>query len=97
MNRDETIRSLNRLKPFLNERGVTRVRFFGARARDEARSDSDLDLIVEFAPGRTPDLWSFVGMGLELGDRLGVKVDLFTPDALHPALRGRIEDAAVEL
>jgi predicted nucleotidyltransferase len=96
MTRDETINRLHGLKPFFQENGVRRVRIFGSHARDEASPDSDLDLIVDFEPGRTPDLWSFVGIGLELGDRLGIAVDLFTPDSLHPLLRDKIEGAAVE-
>ncbi|XBQ16524.1 MAG: nucleotidyltransferase family protein [Oceanicaulis sp.] len=96
MTRQETIERLKRLKPFFEEKGVRRVRFFGSHARDEAGPDSDLDLIVEFEPGRTPDLWSFVGIGLELGDKLGVEVDLFTPDSLHPLLKDKIEGAAIE-
>ncbi|MGJ3231041.1 MAG: nucleotidyltransferase family protein [Oceanicaulis sp.] len=96
MTRAETLERLRALRPFFQERGVSRVRVFGSHARDEAGPDSDLDLIVEFEPGRTPDLWSFVGIGLDLGDRLGVEVDLFTPDSLHPLLRRKIEDAAVE-
>lgn len=96
MTRDETRRRLQDLRPFFDEKGVARVRFFGSHARDEAGPGSDLDLIVDFEPGRTPDLWSFVGIGLELGDRLGVEVDLFTADSLHPLLRDKIEDAAVD-
>jgi len=96
MTRDETLQRLRDLRPFFNENGGARVRVFGSHARDEAGPDSDLDLIVDFEPGRTPDLWSFVGIGLELGDRLGVEVDLFTPDSLHPLLQDKIKDAAVE-
>ncbi|MEQ8403680.1 MAG: nucleotidyltransferase family protein [Oceanicaulis sp.] len=96
MRRDETIRRLRELQPFFKAKGVTRVRVFGSHARDEAGPDSDLDLIVEFEPGRTPDMWSFVGLGLELGDTLGVAVDLFTPDSLHPLLKDKIERTAVE-
>lgn len=31
--------------------GVTNVRVFGSRARGDATSDSDLDLLVEYADG----------------------------------------------
>nr|VFK18990.1 MAG: Nucleotidyltransferase domain-containing protein [Candidatus Kentron sp. LPFa]VFK35720.1 MAG: Nucleotidyltransferase domain-containing protein [Candidatus Kentron sp. LPFa] len=33
--------------------GVRRIGLFGSYQRDEARADSDVDLLVEFQPGET--------------------------------------------
>ncbi len=44
--------------------------------RDEARDDSDLDLLVDFEVGPTFD--SFLGLKFFLEDHLGRKVDLVT-------------------
>lgn len=87
---------LSALKPWLLSRGVTRVRVFGSQMRGEAGPHSDIDLIVEFAPDRTPGLFEFSGLKRELEDRLGLSVDLFTPDSLHPAMRAAIERDAVD-
>ena len=66
---------------------------FGSTARGEARADSDLDLLVEFAAGPTFD--SFMGLKLFLEDNLGRKVDLVTPDSLKPRMRPVVEREAV--
>lgn len=91
MTRARLLEQLRALRPWLTSRGVSRVALFGSHARDEARAQSDIDLVVEFAPGRTPDLFAFAGIKLDLEERLGAQVDLFTPQSLHPGLRERIQ------
>jgi predicted nucleotidyltransferase len=84
MTRDELLSKLRALKPWLAERyGVTRLGLFGSHARDEARPDSDVDLLVEFAPDRTPGL-DFFAMHEEIGQRIGAEVDLGTFQGLKP-------------
>lgn len=46
MNREHLLGKLRALKPWLQERGIARVRLFGSYARDEAGPDSDIDLLV---------------------------------------------------
>jgi predicted nucleotidyltransferase len=94
MTRDEVLSKLRDLKPWLRARGITRVRLYGSYARDEAREDSDVDLIVEFS--RVPDLWEFASIREALIERLGVSVDLVTERALHEKLRERIVSSAVD-
>ncbi len=49
MQRDEALRILIELRPTIVERfGVKRMRLFGSTARNEAREDSDVDVLVEF-------------------------------------------------
>lgn len=84
MTREEVLTKLRALKPWLEESyGVTRLALFGSHARNEARSDSDVDLLVDFAPGRTPGI-EFFGMHEEIGRRLGAAVDLATFDGVKP-------------
>jgi uncharacterized protein len=82
--RAEALRRLSELKPWLTEQGVTRLRLFGSVARDEARADSDLDLLVDFdvMPGLR-----FFEIERELSEKLGVKVELVTERALAPDIR----------
>ena len=49
MTRDELLTKLRELKPWLEEQGIVNVRLFGSYARDDARPDSDVDLIVELS------------------------------------------------
>ena len=49
MNKAEALNILTRLKPELVERfGVTYLALFGSTVRDEARPDSDIDIVVSF-------------------------------------------------
>jgi hypothetical protein len=68
---------------------------FGSTARDEARPNSDLDLLVDFEVGPTFD--SFMGLKFFLEDHLGQRVDLVTPDALKPRIRSVVECEAVDV
>lgn len=68
--------------------GARRVRVFGSAANGLDTEGSDLDLLVDLAPGTS--LVGIVGLQLEIEDALGVKVDLCTERELHPALKERI-------
>ena len=52
MRRDETIRILRDGRAVWEPYGVSRLRLFGSVARDTARADSDVDLLVEFSQFR---------------------------------------------
>jgi uncharacterized protein len=58
----------------------TKVGIFGSFARNENKSDSDIDLLVEFK--NAPSLLALIKIENELSDLLGVKVDLLTTGAL---------------
>jgi uncharacterized protein len=70
---------------------------FGSHARGEARPDSDVDVVVEFAPGATPGL-GIIRVADALGPVFGGRrVDLVTRRGLAPRLRDRILSEAREL
>ena len=75
--------------------GASNVRVFGSVARGEEREDSDLDLLVEFEPGRS--LMDHAGLVLELEALLGRPVEIGTPKGLRARYRERILNEAVSL
>jgi predicted nucleotidyltransferase len=96
MRRDQAIAALRGYLPTLRrEFGVRRIALFGSTARDEARDDSDLDILVEFDV--VPTLDAFVGLKFFLEDHVGRKVDLVTPDALKPRMRPAVEREALDV
>jgi predicted nucleotidyltransferase len=75
--------------------GAVNVRVFGSFARDSARPDSDLDLLVDVGP--SPSSFFPGGLVADLEELLGRPVDVLTEGALHPLLRDRILAEAVPL
>ena len=63
--------------------GVHRLALFGSFARSEARPDSDVDLLVEFAPGQK-SFNRFNRLYDLLEERLARRVELVTTEALSP-------------
>ena len=76
---------LNDIRPAILRLGVSRLALFGSVQRNEARADSDVDVLVEFAPGQK----SYSHL-LDLGDllegALQRRVELVTPESLSPFL-----------
>ena len=97
MNRNEAIAKLKSCALAIKARGATSLYLFGSAARDEAKTDSDLDLFIDYDPKRKFSLVDLVGIKLLLEDELGVQVDLTTRDSLHPMLRQNIENSAVRV
>ncbi|HEU4679211.1 MAG TPA: nucleotidyltransferase family protein [Terrimicrobiaceae bacterium] len=75
--------------------GARNVRVFGSVPRGEASVDSDIDLLVDMAEGRT--LFDLVALTDELEEALDVDVDVVTEGSLSPYLRDRILAEAVVL
>ena len=67
---------------------------FGSALRSDFGPESDVDLLVEFEPGRTPGLLGVAGMELDLSRMLGRKVDLRTPGDLSRYFRQQVIDEA---
>ena len=68
--------------------GARNVRVFGSAARGEAGEGSDVDLLVDFEPGRS--LLDQAGLVADLEELLGRKVDVVTEAGLYWLLRRRI-------
>ncbi|HET6954599.1 MAG TPA: nucleotidyltransferase family protein [Acidimicrobiales bacterium] len=71
------------------------VAVFGSVARGDEGPGSDIDFLVELAPGTRPI--EILTLGAELEDALGVKVDVGTPESLRQRLRGEVLAEAVPL
>lgn len=55
------------LAEFCRRNGVRRLAFFGSVLRGDFRSDSDVDVLVEFEPGHSVGYLSMAAMEIELG------------------------------
>ncbi len=75
---------------------VRRLALFGSVLRDDFRADSDVDVLVEFEPGKTPGL-AFFGMEIELSEMLGRRVDLNTAAFLGQYFRDEVLSEAEDV
>ncbi|HXQ23719.1 MAG TPA: nucleotidyltransferase family protein [Candidatus Acidoferrales bacterium] len=80
------------IRRIARQHGAHRVRVFGSRARGEAGASSDLDLLVDFEPGR--DLLDLVALKQDLEQLLGCRVDVVEEEGLSPYLRQRVVEEA---
>lgn len=77
------------LADFCRRNHIRHLALFGSVLRDDFRADSDVDVLVEFEPNKTPGL-AFFGLQDELSALFGRRVDLNTPGDFGPRLRPRI-------
>ena len=81
------------LAEFCRRRHIARLALFGSVLRADFRPDSDVDVLVEFEPGKTPGL-AFFDIEAELSHLIGRRVDLNTPQFLSPRIRARVQAEA---
>lgn len=96
MHKKLALELLSRSKPDLQARfGVTRLALFGSTARDNATTNSDIDVLVAFEGPATSK--RYFGVQFYLEDLLSCPVDLVTEKALRPELRPYIEREQVRV
>jgi uncharacterized protein len=85
------IRKLVAAAPALRTQfGVSRIGIFGSFARGEEIRTSDVDVVVDFAPGYAT-LKNFVGLAEHLEALFQRKVDLITSEGIDKYIRPRVE------
>jgi len=83
--KQEAFERLYRHRERLQAMGVSRLGVFGSFARGEAKAGSDIDLLVEFAPGRK-SFDAFMELAFFLEEIMQRKVELVTVESLSPYL-----------
>ncbi|MEB3338216.1 MAG: nucleotidyltransferase family protein [Leptolyngbyaceae bacterium] len=76
--------------------GAYNVRVFGSVARGEATEKSDIDFLIDYDLEKI-SAWFPVGLIHDLEDLLHRKVDVALSDSVHPFIRDRVLQEAVQL
>ena len=84
-----------KIRPILKRWSVERASIFGSYVRDEAKEDSDIDILVELDDNVS--LFDFIGLKLEIEDAIGKKVDLVEFSTIKPAFKEKILEEQVAL
>ena len=88
-------RRRRRLLDAAQRHGVGRIRVFGSLACGEELPGSDIDLLVDLAPGRT--LLDLAAFRREAQEILQIPVDVATPDMLKERIRTEVLAEALPL
>ena len=90
MDRDAILAILRAHRDELAAAGVLHAGIFGSVARGEAGPESDIDVLVEFAPGRVPDVFRYVGLQEQIAGLLPGRVDVVHQGGMRPAVQDRV-------
>ena len=85
--------STEAVEAFCLRHHIRRLALFGSALREDFRSGSDIDVLVEFESEHIPGL-AFFSMEEELAQILGRPVDLNTPQFISPAFRDQVAQEA---
>jgi predicted nucleotidyltransferase len=78
------------LAAFCRRECVRRLSVFGSVLRDDFRTDSDVDMLIDFQPGRRIGYIELAGLEAELSELVGRQVDLRTAQDLSPYFRDEV-------
>ena len=75
---------------FCRRHHIRKLALFGSVLRDDFRTDSDVDVLVEFEQGASAGFLRLAAMQLELSEMLGRRADLRTPHELSRYFRDEV-------
>ncbi len=85
-----------RIIPILKKNGVVKAGIFGSYARGEAKTESDVDILIKYSRTRK-SYFDLVGLEMELKKTLRKKVDLITYKSINPLLKKVILEDEVKI
>lgn len=98
MNRADIISRLRASEPALRARGVEALYLYGSYARDEARSDSDIDILVDLDPERTAGLQGYMAPYLYLEVQFpGMDIGYGTRDEIVSYYKPSIDQGTIRI
>jgi hypothetical protein len=97
MTREQILTSLEKTYPALHAEGVTKLAIFGSRAREDARPDSDLDILIDVDPASGFSLLNLSGVGLIIEDATGIPAQVCLRRSIETDMARRIADDIIEV
>ncbi len=83
------------IRSFCDQNHIVWLALFGSVLRDDFDSQSDIDVLVRFAPDARVGLIGLSRMARELGAVFGREVDLMTPEFLSRHFREKVLQSAM--
>lgn len=97
MNREQAIEILRRNEREIRTRGVVRLALFGSTVRENARPDSDVDVVVDIEPGRKFSLIDLASLRVFLCEIFDRETDVVVREDLRPKFREAVDREALQV
>jgi uncharacterized protein len=81
---------LKKHEPELHKRGVVHAAVFGSVARGQARSESDIDVLIDLDPEKRIGVFEYARLKLYINELIGGSGDVVNRRKLKPMLRDNI-------
>lgn len=88
---------LEAIRAYCKQRPIKRLSLFGSALRDDFGPDSDIDMLIEYAPEAKIDAYAILRQQADLRELIGRPVDLGTPQSLNPYIRDEVIESAEPL
>ena len=86
---------IEKIKSYLVNSPIEKAWLFGSFARDEAKFNSDIDLLIQLEQSASIDLLDFIGITYDLEDLLGRNVDVVQEGTLKDNVEQIVENEKV--
>ncbi len=96
LTRETIIKAIKQRQDVIQAEGARAIYLYGSQARGDAHAASDIDLFVDFDAENGMSLMNLAGIQIALED-IGAPVSVTTRGSLHPKLRERIEQEAIQI
>ena len=88
---------LEAIRAYCKQRPIKRLSLFGSALREDFGPDSDIDMLIEYAPEAKIDAYAILRQKADLSELIGRPVDLGTPQTLSPYIRQEVIESAEPL
>ncbi|MYE27616.1 MAG: DUF86 domain-containing protein [Chloroflexi bacterium] len=88
---------LEAIRAYCKQRPIKRLSLFGSALRTDFGPDSDIDMLIEYAPEAKIDAYAILRQKADLSELIGRPVDLGTPQTLSPYIRQEVIESAEPL
>ena len=85
---------LEAIRAYCKQRPIKRLSLFGSALRADFGPDSDIDMLIEYAPEAKLDAFAILRQQADLCKLIGRPVDLGTPQTLSPYIRHEVIESA---